>query len=155
MKKYRKIANAFLAGAFLIMLLFSSGHAQAAAKLELVNLRSEPVMSVYRTWDADKNTDFTQGWITINPDSTVIITLENYGDWEQVVWLFAISPTKIWQGDPSTNLSDPDISFMVNNKGDFKYWDKKVAVSRPQDWEMVVAFAIKERARASFRYTFE
>lgn len=154
MKKYRKMMNCLLAGVFALLLAFP-GQAQAAAKLELVNRRAEPVMAVYRTWDAAKNTNFTQGWIALKPDTSVVITLEHYGDWEQVIWLFAISPTKIWQGDPNENLSDPDISLPVNSKSDFQYWGKEGSDSEQKDWERVYCFAIPEKSRASFSYTFE
>ncbi len=155
MKKYGEIMKYLLAGVFALLLVFPVQAQDAAAKLELVNRRAEPVLAAYSTWDAVKNTDFTQGWIALKPEEKVVITLENHGDWEQVVWLFAISPTKIWQGDPNANLSDPDISLPVNTNGDFKYWGKSASVSEQKDWETVYWFAVPESSRASFSYTFE
>lgn len=37
-------------------------------------------------------------------------------------WLYGVSKNNVWQGDPNANLSDPDLSALVNTSIEFQYW---------------------------------
>ncbi len=159
MKPYREqILRVFLSCfLFTLLMIALPPKALASATLELINNRSETVKVALRTWDVDQNTNFTQGWITINPHTTNTITIEHRGDWQQVLWLYAFSKTMVWQGDPNTNLSDPDISAQINTLTKFQYWGKSVNYPPQQKgWKTVYFFFIEENgSHDSFTYTFD
>lgn len=159
MKKYRQSRVKSFLGMLLVALLVTAVSSQAlaaAATLELINKQSETVKVAFSNWDAAQNTDHMQGWITLKPNTTTMITIEHYGDWEQVLWLYATSRTRVWQGDPNANLSDPDISLVVNTSKNFEYWGKGGKYLNQKGWESVYGFSIKENgSHGSFSYTFE
>jgi len=160
MKNYRPDIMRILLGLLLLTLVMvtvpNPASAANTATLELINNRPEIVYVTFHGWDANRNTDYTKGWFIINPNSSTTITIEHYGDWEQVLGLYAISNNCVWQGDPNANLSDPDISSPVNTSSNFQYWGKGGEYVSTKDWTTVYFFSIKENgAHGQFSYSFE
>ncbi|HWR37866.1 MAG TPA: hypothetical protein VN611_00065, partial [Patescibacteria group bacterium] len=133
-----------------------SSAANTAATLELANNRSEAVYVAVQNWDANRNTNYMKGWFLVKPNASTRVTIENYGDWEQVLWLYAVSQNNVWQGDPNANLSDPDLSALVNTSINFQYWGHGEQYVNQQDWKTVYLFSIKENgAHGNFICSFE
>lgn len=158
MKKYRQSIVRIFLGVFLCTLMLTTVPPQAlaaVATLELINNQPETVKVAFSSWDADQNQSYTKGWITLKPNTTTTITIEHYGDWEQVLWLYATSHSRVWQGDPNANLSDPDIWIAVNTINNFQYWGPGGNYTNQNGWETVYGFSIRENGtHGSFSYTF-
>lgn len=160
MKNYRQnIMQSFL-GLLLLTLIMVAIPALASAAntatLELTNNRSEAVYVAVQSWDANRNTNYTKGWFTVKPNASTRVTIENYGDWEQVLWLYALSKNDVWQGDPNANLSDPDLSAPVNTSIKFQYWGQGGQYATQKGWQTVYFFSIKENgAHGNFAFSFE
>lgn len=151
----RGFCGFFLVIALMAVLPPAQGLA-ATASLELINNREETVRVAYTGWDAVRNTDWTKGWVILKPQMTVTVTIDNYGHWEQVLWLYAFSKSHVWQGDPNANLSDPDLSFFVNRSVHFQYEGKGGQYAGKKGWGEVTFFSVPENGtHGQFTYTFE
>ena len=159
MRDWQRCLACSLCGVFLVITLLVALPAQglaAAASLELINNSEETVRVAYTGWDAARNTDWTRGWVVLKPQTAVTVTIDNYGHWEQVLWLYAFSRSRVWQGDPTANLSDPDLSFFVNLAMNFQYYGKGGQYAGQKGWAEVTFFSIAENgAHGQFTYTFE
>lgn len=160
MKNYRQnILQNFLALLLFTLVMTAiptSASAANTATLELANNRSEAVYVAVRSWDASRNTNYTKGWFLVNPNASTRVTIENYGDWEQVLWLYGVSKNNVWQGDPNANLSDPDLSALVNTSIEFQYWGHGGQYATQKGWQTVYFFSIKENgSHGNFIYSFE
>ena len=159
MRDWQRCLARSLCGVLLVIALLAALPAQglaAAASLELINNSEETVRVAYTGWDAARNTDWTRGWVVLKPQTAVTVTIDNYGHWEQVLWLYAFSKSRAWQGDPNANLSDPDLSFFVNRSVHFQYEGKGGQYVGKKGWAEVTFFSIPENgAHGQFTYTFE
>ncbi len=159
MRDWQRCLVRSFCGMFLIMALLAALPTQgvvAAASLELINNKEETLRVTYTAWDAVRNTDSTKGWVVLKPYSSATVTIDQYGSWEQVLWLYAFSRSRVWQGDPTANLSDPDRSFFVNPAINFQYYGKGGQYAGQKGWEEVTFFSIAENgAHGQFTYTFE
>ena len=127
----------------------------AAPTLDLINNRPETVRVALNTWDADRNTRHFRGWFAVKPNSTTTITIEHYPSYSEVVWLYASSKTRVWEG-----VSDPETKEfltkdLINTNRDFQYWGDSGKYRGKAGWQEVYFFHIGKNEDGNFTYTFD
>lgn len=129
--------------------------ALAAPSLTLINDRAETVRVALKTWDADRNTSHLRGWFAVKPNSTTTFTIDHYPSYSEVVWLYASSGTRVWEG-----VSDPETKEflakdLVNTDRDFQYWGDDVKYRGKKGWNGVYFFHIGKNEDGNFTHIFD
>lgn len=157
MKGYIQAKIRIFIGLLLLALVTAAvpRQALAAPTLTLINGRSETVRVALNTWDADRNTSHFRGWFGVKPNSTTTITIDHYPSYSEVVWLYAISRTRVWEG-----ISDPETKdflgkYLINTNRDFQYWGDGGKYRGKEGWKEVCFFHVGKNEDGNFTYTFD
>ena len=145
----------------LLVVLITPQQALAVPKpsesLKLINNRSETVWVACSSWDFDRNTQFIRGWFAVKPNSSTIITIGPYVDYEQSIYLYAKSNTRVWEGTLADIGECNDIATerVVRTSTKFQYWGVGGWQESWKDWKRCIFFSVNSDENGNFTYTFE